>query len=57
MLQKRRGEFEKAKQAYQRELRIDPNAGLTSNNLAWLCCDQGGDVDAALDLARQPGFA
>lgn len=53
MLHKQRGEFEKAKQAYQRALEIDPNAGLAANNLAWLYCAQGGDLDAALDLARR----
>jgi Tfp pilus assembly protein PilF len=53
MLHKQRGEYEKAKQACQRALEIDPNAGLAANNLAWLYCEQGGDLDAALDLARR----
>lgn len=53
MLETRRGDVAKATQAYQKALQIDPNAGLAANNLAWLYCNQGGDLDAALDLARR----
>jgi tetratricopeptide (TPR) repeat protein len=53
MIEKQRGDFDKAQQAYQKALAIDPNAGIAANNLASLYCEGGGDLDAALDLARR----
>jgi tetratricopeptide (TPR) repeat protein len=53
IVEKQRGDFDKAKQAYQKALEIDPDAGLAANNLARLYCERGGDLDAALDLARR----
>ena len=38
---------------YEAALAIEPSAGLAANNLAWIYCQQGGDMDKALELARR----
>jgi tetratricopeptide (TPR) repeat protein len=53
ILYKEQGDLEKAKQAYQKALEIDPASAIAANNLAWIYCEQGGNLDAALDLARR----
>jgi tetratricopeptide (TPR) repeat protein len=41
-----------AQKAYERVLKMEPNAGLAANNLAWMYADGGGNLDAALELAQ-----
>jgi tetratricopeptide (TPR) repeat protein len=41
-----------AKSWYERALKVDPNAAVAANNLAWLELTTGGDLESALQLAR-----
>ncbi|MCI0567375.1 MAG: tetratricopeptide repeat protein, partial [Acidobacteria bacterium] len=52
MLHERRQNFEQAKVHYRDALKLDPKFAPAANNLAWIYAEQGGDVDAALSLAR-----
>ena len=44
---------ELAAKDYEAALAVDPNAALAANNLAWIYCQQRGDLDKALELARR----
>jgi Flp pilus assembly protein TadD len=46
------GSIAEARQAYQKALEIDPNYAPALNNLAWLYCENGGNLDLALSLAQ-----
>ena len=48
---------ELAQKDYETALAIDPNAAIAANNLAWLYCEQGGDLDKALELAHRARHA
>jgi tetratricopeptide (TPR) repeat protein len=52
MIHERRQEFDQAKVHYQEALKLDPKFAPAANNLAWIYAERGGDVDAALALAR-----
>jgi tetratricopeptide (TPR) repeat protein len=42
-----------AQQIYQTAVKMDPNNGLTLNNLAFLIAEHGGDLDNALNMANK----
>jgi len=42
-----------AKQAYEATLKLDPNNAVVLNNLAFLLCETGGDLDDALTKATR----
>jgi cellulose synthase operon protein C len=44
--------WDQAKAMYQKALEIQPNNALTSNNLAYLMLEHGGNVDVALAMAQ-----
>lgn len=44
--------FDKAKEYYQKTLKIDPGFGPAANNLAYLYMEEGGNIDEALALAQ-----
>jgi Flp pilus assembly protein TadD len=46
------GQFDLAKRAYQDALARNPNFVPALNNLAWLECEHGGNLDEALSLAQ-----
>lgn len=52
MLKSGFGDTAGAKQAYERTLALDADAGIAANNLAWLLAKEG-QVDAALEAARR----
>jgi Flp pilus assembly protein TadD len=37
---------------YERAVQFDPNAAVAANNLAWMYAQNGGNLDAALQLAQ-----
>jgi tetratricopeptide (TPR) repeat protein len=41
-----------AKEVYQRIVDMDSHAALASNNLAWIILEEGGNLDIALQLAK-----
>jgi tetratricopeptide (TPR) repeat protein len=45
-------DWDKAKQAYQKALEINPQDSIASNNLAYLMIQTGGNLDVALSLAQ-----
>jgi tetratricopeptide (TPR) repeat protein len=52
-LYQRRGAIEQARATYGQALQRDPNFALALNNLAWLDCEHGGNLDVALGLAQR----
>jgi tetratricopeptide (TPR) repeat protein len=52
-LHERLNQFEEAKAIYKKALGINPNYAPALNNLAWLYCEHGGNLDEALSLAQQ----
>jgi len=46
------GQTAEAEQTYRKVLRIDANNGVARNNLAFLLAAHGGNLDEALDLAK-----
>jgi len=44
---------EEALAAYEKAISLDPTNALAKNNLAYLLAESGGDLDRALDLARE----
>lgn len=48
-----RGEPEKARQAYERAIELDPELAPAKNNLAYLLAERGENLDRALDLAQE----
>ncbi len=62
IIQQVEGDVEGARDRFERVLRIDPEAAVAANNLAWLYAEHGGNLDVALHLAqtaqkRLPGIA
>jgi tetratricopeptide (TPR) repeat protein len=53
LLHTSQSQFKLAEKDYEAALAIDPNAGVAANNLAWLYCQQGEDMDKAVELARR----
>ena len=56
------GDVDGARDRFERVLRIDPEAAVAANNLAWIYTEHGGNLDVALQLAqsaqkRLPGVA
>jgi tetratricopeptide (TPR) repeat protein len=52
VLQHAAGKLSEARQSYEAALRIDPNAAVAANNLAFLTMEEGGNLDVALQLAQ-----
>jgi len=52
VMEEKSGNWQKAEEAYQKALQIDPQYGLGANNLAILLLEHGGDVNVALSLAQ-----
>jgi len=44
--------YDKAKEYYQKALKINPNFAPAANNLGYLYTEKGGNVDEALNLAQ-----
>jgi tetratricopeptide (TPR) repeat protein len=44
--------YDKAKEYYQKALKINPTFAPAANNLAYLYTEKGGNVDEALNLAQ-----
>jgi Flp pilus assembly protein TadD len=47
------GRRDEAQETYRAVIDLDPNNGVSLNNLAFLISESGGDLDAALDLAAR----
>jgi tetratricopeptide (TPR) repeat protein len=47
------GRWTEAQQVYQAAVKMDPNNGLSLNNLAFLMAEHGGDLDSALTMANK----
>lgn len=52
VLEEKSGNWQKAEEAYQKAMQIDPEFGLAANNLACALLAHGGNVDVALSLAK-----
>ena len=62
IIQQIEGDVEGARDRFEQVLRIDPEAAVAANNLAWIYAEHGGNLDVALHLAqtaqkRLPGIA
>lgn len=53
LLYEKLGKPEEAMEYYAMAVERDPSLGLAKNNLSYLMVESGGDLDRALDLARQ----
>jgi tetratricopeptide (TPR) repeat protein len=53
IIQTRQKNYQAAADAYEKLLALNPQSGPALNNLAWLYCDNLGDVDKAYDLAQR----
>jgi tetratricopeptide (TPR) repeat protein len=47
------GAFDQARVTYEQAIQRDPNFAPALNNLAWIYCEHGGDLDLALSLAQR----
>jgi tetratricopeptide (TPR) repeat protein len=47
-----KGDFEGARDRFERALLIDPEAAVAANNLAWIYVQHGGNLDVAMHLAQ-----
>jgi tetratricopeptide (TPR) repeat protein len=47
------GRWTEAQQVYQAAVKMDPNNGLSLNNLAFLMAEHGGDLNSALNMANK----
>lgn len=47
------GRKSEARQAYEAAIKVEPNNGISLNNLAFLIADSGGDLEQALSLAQR----
>jgi tetratricopeptide (TPR) repeat protein len=52
-LYQKAGAVEKSRQAYTEAIERDPGNAVALNNLAWLYCETGGNLDLALSLAQK----
>jgi len=48
-----RQDVQKAIEHYENAVRLDPDLGVAKNNLAYLIAETGGNLDRALDLAKE----
>ena len=48
-----RGDWDRAKQMYQKVLAIQPDNPVASNNMAYVMLQQGGNVDMAFEMAQK----
>jgi tetratricopeptide (TPR) repeat protein len=53
MFYEQSGSIPQAQDAYQKALQIDANYAPALNNLAWLYCENGGNLDLALSMAQR----
>jgi tetratricopeptide (TPR) repeat protein len=47
------GAVDQARATYEQAIQRDPNFAPALNNLAWIYCEHGGDLDLALSLAQR----
>ena len=47
------GRWDEARQVYEATIKLDPNAGVALNNLAYGMAEHGGDLNQALTLAQR----
>jgi tetratricopeptide (TPR) repeat protein len=47
-----RGDWEGARDRFERSLLLDPEAAVAANNLAWIYVQHGGNLDVAMHLAQ-----
>ena len=52
MIDQAQGDQKSAREQFERALRIDPEAAVAANNLAWMYATTGGNLDVALQLAK-----
>ena len=52
MIQESMRRTDEARRTYQKALEFDPNAAVAGNNLAWIYVNNGGNLDVALQLAK-----
>jgi len=52
-LLEQKGDFQQAEETYQRALERNDDYAPALNNLAWLYCEHGGNLDMALGLAQK----
>jgi Flp pilus assembly protein TadD len=52
MLMEAQGKQAEARRRYEEILRLDPNAPVAANNLAYIYADAGGNLDVALQLVQ-----
>ncbi|HEY2434214.1 MAG TPA: tetratricopeptide repeat protein [Vicinamibacterales bacterium] len=52
ILQQMRGQKAEAQKTFERVMSLDGHAAVAANNLAWLYCENGGNLDMALQLAQ-----
>jgi len=53
MLNEAAGHADAAEKAYLKALQFDPGSVGAANNLAWMYCEQGRELDKALELAQR----
>jgi tetratricopeptide (TPR) repeat protein len=51
-MEQKSGNWQKAEEAYQKAMQINPAYGLGANNLAFLLLEHGGNLDLALSMAQ-----
>ena len=47
-----RGRTDDAQRTFEQVLQVDSRAAVAANNLAWIYCENGGNLDVALQLAQ-----
>jgi putative PEP-CTERM system TPR-repeat lipoprotein len=52
MILQAEGNVPLARERFERALKIDPEAAVAANNLAWIYAEHGGNLDVALELAQ-----
>jgi tetratricopeptide (TPR) repeat protein len=52
LLLEAKGDYEGARDRFERVLLIDPEAAVAANNLAWIYVQHGGNLDVAMHLAQ-----
>ncbi len=52
MIHEMQGQKAEARRQYEHVVQLDANAGVASNNLAWMYVEDGGNLDVALQLAQ-----
>jgi tetratricopeptide (TPR) repeat protein len=52
MIHEMQGQKDEARRQYEKVVHLDSNAGVASNNLAYMYAEDGGNLDVALQLAQ-----